>query len=61
MGFSWHSYDNEGDNLVDPSLLGPAVSEKTLLDLDRQLIHHSVFESYTLTGTAHKTELHTRS
>lgn len=56
MGFSWnegsfpHSYDNEGDNLVDPNLFGPAVSEKTLLDLDRQLIHQSVFESYTLTG-----------
>ncbi|XP_016339280.1 polycystic kidney disease 1 like 1-like [Sinocyclocheilus anshuiensis] len=55
LGFSWnvsfpHSYDNEGDNLVDPSLHGPAVSEKTLLDLHRQLIHHSVFESYTLTG-----------
>ncbi|XP_051737577.1 polycystic kidney disease 1 like 1 isoform X2 [Ctenopharyngodon idella] len=56
MGFNWnevsfpHSYDNEGDNLVDPNLLGPAVSEKTLLDLDRQLIHQSVFESYTLTG-----------
>uniref|UniRef100_A0A673G3S9 Polycystic kidney disease 1 like 1 n=1 Tax=Sinocyclocheilus rhinocerous TaxID=307959 RepID=A0A673G3S9_9TELE len=54
LGFSWnvsfpHSYDNEGDNLVDPSLHGPAVSEKTLLDLHRQLIHHSVFESYTLT------------
>ncbi|XP_039523028.1 polycystic kidney disease 1 like 1 [Pimephales promelas] len=56
MGFSWnegsfpHSYDNEGDNLVDPNLFGPAVSEKTLLDLDRQLIPESVFESYTLTG-----------
>ncbi|XP_077100644.1 polycystin-1-like protein 1 isoform X2 [Siphateles boraxobius] len=56
MGFSWnegsfpHSYDNEGDNLVDPNLFGTAVSEKTLLDLDRQLIHQSVFESYTLTG-----------
>ncbi|XP_067290401.1 polycystin-1-like protein 1 [Pseudorasbora parva] len=56
MGFSWneesfpHSYDNEGDNLVDPNLLAPAVSEKTLLDLDRQLIHQPVFESYTLTG-----------
>ncbi|XP_050953668.1 polycystic kidney disease 1 like 1 isoform X2 [Labeo rohita] len=56
VGFSWnegsfpHSYDHEGDNLVDPSLFGPAVSEKTLLDLNRQLIHQSVFESYTLTG-----------
>uniref|UniRef100_A0A8C1U2C3 Uncharacterized protein n=1 Tax=Cyprinus carpio TaxID=7962 RepID=A0A8C1U2C3_CYPCA len=55
LGFSWnisfpHSYDNEGDNLVDPRLHGPAVSEKTLLDLHRKLIHPSVFESYTLTG-----------
>ncbi|XP_043083010.1 polycystic kidney disease 1 like 1 [Puntigrus tetrazona] len=56
VGFNWngasfpHSYDKDGDNLVDPSLLGPAVPEKTLLDLHRQLLHHSVFESYTLTG-----------
>ncbi|XP_073686658.1 polycystin-1-like protein 1 [Garra rufa] len=45
-----HSYEHAGDNLVDPSLIGPAVSEKTLLDLDRQIIQQSVFESYTLTG-----------
>ncbi|XP_073796725.1 polycystin-1-like protein 1 isoform X2 [Danio rerio] len=54
VGFSWNegsypdSYDNEGDNLVDPNLL--VVSEKTLLDLDKQLIHPNVFESYTLSG-----------
>ncbi|KAI7792791.1 putative polycystic kidney disease protein 1-like 1 [Triplophysa rosa] len=47
---SFHSYDNEGDNLVDPSLLGQAVSEKTLLDLHRELIHQTVSESNTLTG-----------
>ncbi|XP_059380022.1 polycystin-1-like protein 1 [Carassius carassius] len=55
LGFSWnvsfpHSYDDEGDNLVDPSLHDPVLSEKTLLDLHRQLIHPSVFESYSLTG-----------
>ncbi|XP_056594831.1 polycystic kidney disease 1 like 1 isoform X1 [Triplophysa dalaica] len=56
MGFSWnedssfYSYDDEGDNLVDPSLLGQAVSEKTLLDLHRELIHQTVSESNTLTG-----------
>ncbi|XP_056306085.1 polycystic kidney disease 1 like 1 [Danio aesculapii] len=54
VGFSWNegsfpdSFDNEGENLMDPNML--AVSEKTLLDLDKQLIHPSVFESYTLTG-----------
>lgn len=56
MGFSWnedssfYSYDDEGDNLVDPSLHGQAVSEKTLLDLQRELIHQTVSESNTFTG-----------
>nr|XP_055037858.1 LOW QUALITY PROTEIN: polycystic kidney disease 1 like 1 [Misgurnus anguillicaudatus] len=55
MGFSWNgsytlTHMTKGDNLVDPSLLGQVVSEKTLLDLHRQLIHQTVFESYTFTG-----------
>lgn len=56
MGFNWnedssfHSYDNEGDNLVDPSLLGQVVSEKTPMDLHRELIHQTISESNTLTG-----------
>ncbi|KAL7840831.1 hypothetical protein AOLI_G00261540 [Acnodon oligacanthus] len=48
-----HSDEREGDNLVDPSSVGRVVvSEKTLLDLNRELIQPALFQSYTFTGTS---------
>ncbi|KAL6462894.1 hypothetical protein MHYP_G00293160 [Metynnis hypsauchen] len=49
----FHSDEHEGDNLVDPSSVGRlVVSEKTLLDLNRELIQPALFQSYTFTGTS---------
>lgn len=45
-----HSREYEGDNLVGPVNLGHVVSEKTLLDLHRELIQPALFESLTSTG-----------
>ncbi|KAF4075837.1 hypothetical protein AMELA_G00223490 [Ameiurus melas] len=45
-----HSREYEGDNLVGPVILGHVVSEKTLLDLHRELIQPALFESFTSTG-----------
>ncbi|XP_036413818.1 polycystic kidney disease 1 like 1 [Colossoma macropomum] len=48
-----HSDEREGDNLVDPSSVGRlVVSEKTLLDLDRELVQPALFQSYIFTGTS---------
>ncbi|KAL7835535.1 hypothetical protein SRHO_G00278820 [Serrasalmus rhombeus] len=48
-----HSDEREGDNLVDPSSVGRlVVSEKTLLDLNRELIQPALFQSYTFTGAS---------
>ncbi|XP_066497585.1 polycystin-1-like protein 1 [Hoplias malabaricus] len=44
--------ESRGENLVDPSRVKPVLSEKTLLDLDRDLIQPTLFQSYTLTGTS---------
>ncbi|XP_053083812.1 polycystic kidney disease 1 like 1 [Pangasianodon hypophthalmus] len=45
-----HSSEYDGDNLVGPGSLGHVVSEKTLLDLHRELIQPALFESFTSTG-----------
>ncbi|KAI4895501.1 hypothetical protein NFI96_029574 [Prochilodus magdalenae] len=48
-----HSDEREGDNLVDPSNVGRvAASEKSLLDLEKELIQPALFQSYTSTGTS---------
>ncbi|XP_046733307.1 polycystic kidney disease 1 like 1, partial [Silurus meridionalis] len=45
-----HSSEYEGDNLVGPGNVGHVVSEKTLLDLYKELIQPAFFESFTSTG-----------
>lgn len=45
-----HSSEYDGDNLVGPGSLNHVVSEKTLLDLHRELIQPALFESFTSTG-----------
>ncbi|XP_058231809.1 polycystin-1-like protein 1 [Hemibagrus wyckioides] len=45
-----HSSEYDGDNLVGPGSLNRVVSEKTLLDLHRELIQPALFESFTSTG-----------
>ncbi|KAK3541608.1 hypothetical protein QTP86_033078 [Hemibagrus guttatus] len=46
------SSEYDGDNLVGPGSLDRVVSEKTLLDLHRELIQPALFESFTSTGIA---------
>ncbi|KAI5617099.1 polycystic kidney disease protein 1-like 1 [Silurus asotus] len=45
-----HSSEYDGDNLVGPGNVGHVVSEKTLLDLYKELIQPAFFESFTSTG-----------
>ncbi|KAF5893964.1 Pentatricopeptide repeat-containing protein, partial [Clarias magur] len=45
-----YSSEYDGDNLVGPGSPGQVVTEKTLMDLHRELIQPALFESFTSTG-----------
>lgn len=49
-GLPWESAEDSGSNLVDPGLQRRLTQETVLLDLPREPIDETVFDSYTYTG-----------